>query len=166
MITELQELHRLYNKHEIGKTWSATTSSHFSAITQCACGDFLIWNCVELVWEPVYGNVCAQLINSNPDLYMMLKAWWPDRYIPAGVEGHACGWDKVQSYVNGNIVAAMRDQIDMRPCLNSTQDMENIYSLNYPNLAHPNIRAQQVAAPRHNTAASSIHHFLDALKGF
>jgi hypothetical protein len=82
MRTEQQQLHELYGKHEPGPkvyqheglAWDAP-----STLTQCTCGDWLVRYKPTYDWEPLGGIVAAYFINDNPELYPVLKAWWPDR---------------------------------------------------------------------------------------
>lgn len=75
---ELQELHRLYNKHDVhGKTYTADGPRMWDEICICTCGDILIHNRVLENWEPLYGAVCVPIIIQNPELYPIIKAYWP-----------------------------------------------------------------------------------------
>lgn len=82
MRTEQQQLHDAYDKHELGPKLYRINKDPYQnwpALTQCPCGDWLVYNSRTAAWEPLYGHVAAVFINEYPELYPILKAWWPDK---------------------------------------------------------------------------------------
>jgi hypothetical protein len=82
MRTEQQQLHELYGKHEPGPKvyqYKGLAGDALATLTQCPCGDWLVRYKPTYAWEPLDGPVAAYFINDYPELYPLLKAWWPDR---------------------------------------------------------------------------------------
>jgi hypothetical protein len=106
MRTEQQELHRLYDKHEMGPEIYRRNESHpysiYRALMQCPCGDWFVHNTQANTWEPLFGYVAADFINSNPELYPMLKAYWQNMP-PLAPENNAASWDDVNCRVDQDI---------------------------------------------------------------
>lgn len=105
MRTEQQQLHDAYDKHEVGQKLyrvPSNTYSNWPALTQCPCGDWLVYDASDKAWEPLFGHVAAAFINHNPDLYPVLKAWWPHRPCKGTPE---VDWDGIDFNVDPGIKA-------------------------------------------------------------
>ena len=105
MRSEQQQLHDAYDKHERGQRLYRAPKDPYSnwpALTQCPCGDWLVYNASDKAWEPLFGHVAAGFINQNPELYPILKAWWPHR--PCKGEP-AVTWDGIDFNVDPGIKA-------------------------------------------------------------
>jgi hypothetical protein len=108
MRTDQQELHHLYNKHELGpKVYVRKITgvyNVYTALTQCACGDWLVYNTTKSAWEPLFGHVAADFINANPEIYPAVKAYWPDMpKLPA--ECTVAPWEGIDYNVESHVKA-------------------------------------------------------------
>jgi hypothetical protein len=100
MRTEQQQLHELYGKHEPGpKVYrcEGLDWNDASALTQCSCGDWLACYRLTDAWEPLYGLAAVNFINDYPELYPLLKAWWPNK--PHNPEDKT-SWRDIDRYVS------------------------------------------------------------------
>jgi hypothetical protein len=108
-ISEQQELHRLYGKHQVTKYWrNNLEKSDFSHLGQCACGDFFVLSSDKGRWEPMVGNVAATFMSQYPELYHDIKAYWATIM----VEGHDfhLAWEKVCSRIMTHVFNAIEQR--------------------------------------------------------
>ena len=116
MRTEQQQLHDAYGKHELGpKLYRNKTDPHtnWPALTQCPCGDWHVYNTAAGAWEPLMGHVAAGFINQNPELYPILKAWWPD--MPHPSQPTPVPWEGIDFNVDPGIRAFYNPAAKINP---------------------------------------------------
>jgi hypothetical protein len=107
MRTEQQQLHELYNKHELGpKIYRRLVSVYndYPALTQCPCGDWLVFDNNRQVWLPLYGHAAADFINANPEIYPALKEYWT-RLPKLPAECTVAPWEGIDYNVDAYIKA-------------------------------------------------------------
>ena len=107
MRTDDQELHHLYNKHELGpKMYRRLASGYnnYPALTRCPCGDWLVYSNDRGAWLPLYGHVAADFINANPEIYPEIKEYWT-RLPKLPDECTIAPWEGIDYNVEGHIKA-------------------------------------------------------------